>query len=149
MTSKLSSGTGIKSIGGNVNQGTKGIRYKAHIRTSIKQNVLTVVEEKHTCDDVRFRDSISSSQSISSSLSCAILVAIPTVLQFWAILLDVSGVTTFIACSCLLILIVVVVVVIVVGVDSTIIGSMTITLAVSTLGCTLFSVVVVALGAQR
>ncbi|GJV42470.1 hypothetical protein Tco_1420910, partial [Tanacetum coccineum] len=83
-----------------------------------------------------------------SSLSCAIPVAILTVLLFWAILLDVSGVTTFIACSCLLIPIVVVfVVVIVVGVDPKIIGSMTIPLAVSTLGCTLPGVVVVALGA--
>ncbi|GJR82607.1 hypothetical protein Tco_0153392, partial [Tanacetum coccineum] len=71
---------------------------------------------------------------------------IPTVLQFWAILLDVSGVTTFIACSCLLILVVFVVVV---GIDPTIIGSMTIPLAVSTLRCTLSGVVVVALGAQR
>ncbi|GKA47565.1 retrovirus-related pol polyprotein from transposon TNT 1-94 [Tanacetum coccineum] len=150
MTSKLPSGTDIKSMlkgcGGNVNQGTKGIRYKAPIRTSIKQNCsITVVEEKRTRDDVRVRASISSSQSISSSLSCAIPVVIPMVLQFWAILLDVAGVTTFIACSCLLILVVVVVV----GIDPTIIGSMTIPLAVSTFGCTLPGVVVIAFGVQR
>ncbi|GKC95216.1 hypothetical protein Tco_1160658, partial [Tanacetum coccineum] len=56
-------------------------------------------------------------------------------------------VTTFIACSCLLILVVVIVVV--VGIDPTIIGSMTIPLAVSTFGCTLPGVVVIAFGAQR
>ncbi|GKG35613.1 hypothetical protein Tco_0440767, partial [Tanacetum coccineum] len=76
------------------------------------------VEKKRTRDDVRVQASISYSQSISSSLSYAIPVAIPTVLQFWAILLYVPGVTTFIACSCLLIL--------VIGIDPTIIGSMTI-----------------------
>ncbi|GJV48430.1 hypothetical protein Tco_1438642 [Tanacetum coccineum] len=95
-------------------------------------------------DDVRVRDSISSSQSIRSSLSCAIPVSIPTVLQFWAILLYVSGVTTFIACSCLLIFVVVVV-----GIDLTIIGCMTIPLVVSTLRCTLPGVVVITIGAQR
>ncbi|GKF68941.1 hypothetical protein Tco_0198620, partial [Tanacetum coccineum] len=136
MTSKLPSGIGIKSIGGNVNQSTKGIRYKAPIRTSIKLNCsITVVEEKRTHDDVRVRASISSPQSISSSLSYAIPVVIPMVLQFWAILLDVAGVTTFIACSCLLILVVVVVVIVVIGIDPTIIVSMTIPLAVSTFGC--------------
>ncbi|GKA12090.1 hypothetical protein Tco_0691636, partial [Tanacetum coccineum] len=130
--------------GGNVNQDTKGIRYKAPIRTSIKQNYsITVVEEKRTRDNVRVWASISSSQSISSSLSCAIPAVIPTVLQFWEILLDVAGVTTFIACSCLLILVVVV------GIDPTIIGSMTIPLAVSTFRCTLPGAVVIALGAQR
>ncbi|GJT77882.1 hypothetical protein Tco_1044607 [Tanacetum coccineum] len=135
------------SCGGNVNQGTKGIRHKAPIRSSIKQNYsITVVEKKRTRDDVRVRASISSSQSISSSLSCAIPVVIPTVLQFWAILLDVAGVTTFIACSSLLILLVVVIVV--VGIDLIISGSMATPLAFSTLGCTLPSVVVIALGAQ-
>ncbi|GJY00792.1 hypothetical protein Tco_0358944 [Tanacetum coccineum] len=87
---------------------------------------------------------MSSSQSISSSLICAIPVAIPMVLQFWAILLDVTGVTTLIACSCLLILLLVVVVI-----DPTIIGSITIPLAVSTFGCTLPGVVVITLGVQR
>ncbi|GKG15289.1 hypothetical protein Tco_0354889, partial [Tanacetum coccineum] len=129
-----------------VNQGTKGIRYKAPIRTSIKQNCsITVVDEKRTCDDVRVWASISSSQSISSSLRCAIPVTIPTVLQFWAIFLHMLGVTTFIACPSLLILVVVVIVV--VGIDPTISGSMAIPLAFSTLGCTLPSVMVIALGA--
>ncbi|GKA81705.1 hypothetical protein Tco_0788397 [Tanacetum coccineum] len=104
-----------------------------------------VVEKKCTRDEVRVRASISSSQSISSSLSyaipVAIPVAIPTVLQIWAVLLYVSSVTTFIACPCLLIL--------VVGIDPTITGSMTIPLAVFTLGCTLPDVVVIALGVQR
>ncbi|GKD49012.1 hypothetical protein Tco_1277988 [Tanacetum coccineum] len=147
MTSKLPSGTGIKSMlksGGNVNQGTKGVKYKAPIRTSIEQNCsITVVKKKRTRDDVRVRASISSSQSISSSLGCAIPVAISTVLQFWTIPPQMPGVTVFIAGPILLILIVVV------GVDSAISGSMTIPLAFSTLGCTLSSVMVIALGAQR
>ncbi|GKC96069.1 hypothetical protein Tco_1161511, partial [Tanacetum coccineum] len=50
-------------------------------------------------------------------------------------------VTTFIACSSLLILVVV-------GIGPTISGSIAIPLAFSTLGCTLPSVMVVALGAQ-
>ncbi|GKF10318.1 hypothetical protein Tco_0048244 [Tanacetum coccineum] len=58
-----------------------------------------------------------------------------------------SGVTTFIACPSLLILVVVIVIV-VVGIDQTISGSMTIPLAFSTLGCTLSSMMVIALGAQ-
>ncbi|GKG10721.1 hypothetical protein Tco_0342121, partial [Tanacetum coccineum] len=69
------------------------------------------------------------------------------VLQFWVILLDVSGVTTFIACPRLLILVVVVVIV-VVSIDLTISGSITIPLAFSTLGCTLPSVMVISLSAQ-
>ncbi|GJV94748.1 hypothetical protein Tco_1546325 [Tanacetum coccineum] len=69
------------------------------------------------------------------------------VLQFWEILLDVAGVTIFIACPSLLIL--VFVVVSVVGIDPTISDSMAIPLAFSTLGCTLPSMVVIALGAQR
>ncbi|GJT99175.1 hypothetical protein Tco_1094693 [Tanacetum coccineum] len=56
------------------------------------------------------------------------------------------GVTTFIACSSLLILVVAIVVV---GIGPTISGSMAIPLAFSTLGCTLPSMVVIALGAQR
>ncbi|GKG57464.1 hypothetical protein Tco_0584890, partial [Tanacetum coccineum] len=56
------------------------------------------------------------------------------------------GVTTFIASSNLLILIVVVIVI--VGIGPTISDSMDIPLAFSTLGCTLPSVMVVALGAQ-
>ncbi|GJY69852.1 hypothetical protein Tco_0472834 [Tanacetum coccineum] len=147
LTISTSSSRFPSDFGGHVNQGTKGSRYKAPIRTSIKQNYsITVVEKKHTRNDVRVWASISSSQSISSSLSYAIPASIPMVLQFWAILLDVSGIATFIACPCLLIL---VVVVIVVGVDPIIIGSMNIPLVVSTLGCTFPSVVVVALGAQR
>ncbi|GJR01735.1 hypothetical protein Tco_0524719 [Tanacetum coccineum] len=142
MTSKLSSGIGIN--GGNVNQGTKGRRYKAPIRTSIKQNLsITVVEKKRTRDDIRVRASISSSQSIRSSLSCTIPVAISTVLQFWTISSHMPGVTTFITCPSLLILIVVV------GVDPAISDSMTIPLSFSTLGCILSSVMVIALGAQR
>ncbi|GKF80588.1 hypothetical protein Tco_0239190, partial [Tanacetum coccineum] len=93
------------------------------------------------------RAKLSSSQSISSSLSCAIPVAISTVLQFWTIPSHMPGVTTFISCPSLLIRIVVVV--IVVSVDPTISGSMTIPLAFSILGCTLSSVMVIALGAQR
>nr|GFC88131.1 hypothetical protein [Tanacetum cinerariifolium] len=138
MTSKLPCGTGIS--GGNVNQGTKGGRYKAPIRTSIKQDFsITVVEKEHTRDNVRVRASLSPSQRINSSLSYAFSAAIPMVLQFWAILLDVSCVTTFIACSSFLILFIVIVVV---SVDPTIRGSMTIPLAFSTLGCTLPNVVV-------
>nr|GFD25849.1 hypothetical protein [Tanacetum cinerariifolium] len=133
------------------NQGTKGGRYKAPIRTSIKQDFsVTVVEKKRTCDDVRVRASIPSSQHISYSLSYAIPAATPAVLQFWAIPLDVSYVTTLIACSSFLIyvvIVVVVVVVVVVGIDRTICGSMIIPLAFSTLGCTLPSVMVIALGA--
>nr|GEU73151.1 hypothetical protein [Tanacetum cinerariifolium] len=114
---------------------------------SIKQDFsVTVVEKKRTRDDVKVRASILSSQHISSSLSYVIPAAIHTVLQFWAILLDVSCVTTLIACSSFLIYVVIVVVV--VGIDSTIRGSMTIPLAFSTLGCTLPSVMVIALGAQ-
>nr|GEW40042.1 reverse transcriptase domain-containing protein [Tanacetum cinerariifolium] len=56
-------------------------------------------------------------------------------------------VTTFISCSCNLILIIVIVVII--GIDPTIFGGMTIPLAVSTLGCTLPGVMVIALGVQR
>nr|GEW17494.1 hypothetical protein [Tanacetum cinerariifolium] len=131
--------------GGNVNQGTKGGRYKAPIHTSIKRDCsIMVVEKKCTHDDVRVWASISSSQSIGLSLHYAIPVSIFAVLQFGEILFDVSGVTTFIACSCLLILVVVVVVVII-GIDSTIIGRMTIPLTVSTLGGTLPGVVVIAL----
>ncbi|GKG08983.1 hypothetical protein Tco_0334815, partial [Tanacetum coccineum] len=56
------------------------------------------------------------------------------------------GVTTFVACSSLLILVIDVIVV--VGIGLAINGSMAIPLAFSTLGCTLPSVMVVALGAQ-
>nr|GFB77500.1 hypothetical protein [Tanacetum cinerariifolium] len=114
----------------------------------IKQDFsVTVVEKERTRDKVRVRVSLSPSQRINSSLSYAISAAIPMVLQFWAILLDVPCVTTFIACSSFLILVIVIVVV--VSIDPTIRGSMTIPLAFSTLGCTLPSVVVIALGAQR
>nr|GFC02695.1 hypothetical protein [Tanacetum cinerariifolium] len=132
--------------GGNVNQGTKGGRYKAPIGTSIKQDFcITVVEKERTRDDVRVRASIPSSHHISSSLSYAIPFTIPMVLRLWTILLDVSCVTALIACSSLLISIVIVDV----GIDPTIHGCMTIPLAFSTLGCTLPSVMVIALGAQR
>nr|GFC95840.1 hypothetical protein [Tanacetum cinerariifolium] len=135
--------------GGNVNQGNKGGRYKAPISTNIKQDFsVTVVEKERIRDNVRVRASLSPSQRINSSLSYAFSAAIPMVLQFWAILLDVSCVTTFIACSSFLILVIVIFVV-VVGIDPTIRGSVTIPLAFSTLGCTLPSVVVIALGAHR
>ncbi|GJT31934.1 hypothetical protein Tco_0922353 [Tanacetum coccineum] len=92
--------------------------------TGIKQIVsLSVVEKKSTVYDVRIHFGPQ-------------------------IFLDVAGVTTFIACSSLLILVVVVAIV-VIGIDPTISGSMAIPLAFSTLGCTLPSMVVIALGAQR
>nr|GFA63057.1 reverse transcriptase domain-containing protein [Tanacetum cinerariifolium] len=80
------------------------------------------VKKKRTRDDVKVWASISSSQSISSSLSYAIPIAILMVLQFWAIPLYI--------------------------IEPTITGSMTIPLAVFTLGCTLLDVVVITLGAQ-
>nr|GEV22476.1 hypothetical protein [Tanacetum cinerariifolium] len=67
--------------GGNVNQGTKGGRYKAPIRTSIKQDFsVTIVKKKRIRDDVRVWASIPSSQHISSSFSYAIPAAILTVI---------------------------------------------------------------------